>query len=74
MNAPETDPPAPMDAPVEHRGVDRGDWSRVRIPGGQQGRPHTHRRPPKPQPAAPDDKVELDAFDDFDAYDQTTSG
>jgi hypothetical protein len=74
MNRSETDAPTPSDAPVEHPGVDRGDWSRVRIPGGQQGHPHTHRRRPKPHPATLDDKAELDAFDDFDAYDQTTSG
>jgi hypothetical protein len=73
MNQPEPDAPAPADTPVERRGVDRGDWSRVRIPGGEQGHPHTH--PPDPtQPPKPPDSAERDAFDDFDAYDQTTSG
>jgi hypothetical protein len=71
MNRSELDPAAPSAAPIEHPGVDRGDWSRVRIPGGQQGSPHTH---PPDQPPASEDNVELDAFDDFDAYDQTTSG
>jgi hypothetical protein len=73
MDAPETNPPAPPAAPVEHQGVDRGDWSRVRIPGGQQGPPRP--RPPRPEPR-PDSAGtgDLDAADDFDAYDQTTSG
>ena len=71
MNRPETDPAVAPDAPVEHPRVDRGNWSRVRIPGGQQGRPHHH---PPDQPPPSDDTVELDAFDDFDAYNQTTSG
>lgn len=71
MTLPETDPPAPFTPPAAHAHADRGEWSHVRIPGGQQGPPHTH---PSDQPPASDPNVELDAFDDFDAYDQTTSG
>ena len=71
MNPPETDPPATAPPPTERPHADRGDWIRVRIPGAQQGRPHTH-APDQPPPST--DTVELDAFDDFDAYDQTTSG
>jgi hypothetical protein len=71
MNTTETDLSAPPTPPAERPHADRGEWGRVRIPGGQQGRPHTH---PANQPPSSDDAVELDAFDDFDAYDQTTSG
>jgi hypothetical protein len=72
MTAPETEP-TPSKAPAERQGVDRGDWSRVRIPGGQQGPPHTHPRRAEPPPDS-SEGGEVDALDDFDAYDQTTSG
>ena len=71
MNTPETEP-TPPNAPTERQGVDRGDWSRVRIPGGEQGRPRQRRRHPEPHPDNVD-AVESEAVDDFDAYDQTTS-
>ncbi len=71
MNPPESEPSIPPPPPTEHPGVDRGDWGRVRIPGGQQGSPHTH---PAGTPPASDESVEIDAYDDFDAYDETTSG
>ncbi len=71
MNSPESDPSISPSPPAERLHADRGDWGRVRIPGGQQGSPHTH---PPGTPPASDNTVERDAFDDFDAYDQTTSG
>ena len=75
MNTPEDYTPSePQDA-AEHPGTTNGsEWQPVRVPGSEQGPADAQQQPQDDQPGSQHEADPGQVAEEFDAYEETTSG